>query len=193
VSCLALEEVVPPRQQIMVSRSFGATVAAREQLEEAVSTYVASAAEKLRRQGSEAVAVYVFVLTNRFRPEEPQNNAGRLVALPEPSDDTLALTKTALAGLRGIYRPGFAYKKAGVILGPLVAKGERQQSLMTDTHAALRSEGLMTTIDALNRRFGAGRLRTGSSGTARTWAMRAGNRTPRYTTCWDDLAIVRAR
>ena len=192
VSCLELEEIVPPRQQIMVSRSFGATVETIEELAEAVSTYVASAGEKLRRQGSEAVAVYVFVLTNRFRPDEPQNNVGRMMALAEPSDDTLTLTKTALAGLRGIYKLGYTYKKAGVILGPLVAKGARQQSLMTDTHAALRSEGLMTTIDALNRRFGTGRLRTGSSGTTRNWAMRVGNRTPRYTTCWEDLAIVRA-
>lgn len=192
VSCLELEDAVEPRQQIMVSRSFGASVATRAQLEEAVSTYVASAAEKLRRQSSEAAAVHVFVLTNRFRPDEPQNNAGRLVALSAPSDDTLTLTKAALAGLRGIYRSGFNYKKAGVILGPLTSKGEHQQALLSDASATARAQGLMKTLDALNRRFGAGRLRTGASGTRRPWVMRAGNRSPRYTTRWDELAVVRA-
>lgn len=192
VSCLKLEDAVAARQQIMVSRSFGRTVMTLEELSEAVATYAASAAEKLRSQGSEAAAVYVFVLTNRFRPEEPQNNAGRLVALPDPSDDTLHLAKAALTGLRGIYRPGYAYKKAGVILGPLSPKARRQQGLLTDTSAGARGERLMGAIDTLNRRFGRGRLRTGESGTGRSWAMRAGNRTPRYTTNWNELAVVLA-
>ncbi len=190
VSCLALEDAVAARQQIMVSRSFGRTVTTLEELSEAVATYAASAAEKLREQGSEAAAVHVFVLTNRFRPEEPQNNVGRLMALPDPSDDTLRLAKAALAGLRGIYRPGFAYKKAGVILGPLSPKAGRQQGLLTDTPVGVRGERLMDTIDTLNRRFGRGRLRTGASGTGRSWAMRAGNRTPRYTTHWEELPAI---
>lgn len=191
VSCLALEDEVEPRQQIMVSRSFGRTVTTLEELSEAVSTHAASAAEKLRRQGAEAAAVYVFVLTNRFRPELSQNNASRLVALPEPSDDTLSLTKAALAGLRGIYRDGYDYKKAGVILSPLTSKAKRQEVLLAGGLTGERGERLMAMIDSLNRRFGRERLRTGISGTTRPWAMRAGNQTPRYTTRWEDLPQVR--
>lgn len=187
ISCLDLEDVTQPRQQIMVSRSFGATVETAAELAEAVSTYVASAAEKLRRQGSETAAVYVFVLTNRFNENEPQNNTGHLVRLPEPSDDTVTLTRAALAGLRTIFRPGYRYKKAGILLPLLSAKSTRQVTLFQDEPILARSSRLMATMDAVNRQFGKGVLRTGASGTTRRWAMRANNRSPRYTTRWDEL------
>jgi len=78
------------------------------------------------------------------------------------------------------------------VLGPLTAKAEHQQTLLSNAPATARTEGVMATLDALNRRFGAGRLRIGASGTTRPWAMRAENRSPRYTTRWDELAEVRA-
>lgn len=190
ISCLELEDVTPPRQQIMVSRSFGATVDTIEELAEAVSTYVASAGEKLRRQGSEAAGIYVFVLTNRFRPEEPQNNTGRLVRLAEPTDDTLALTRAALTGLKAIYKAGYKYKKAGVLLPLLTDKVVRQETLFSNEPARVRSSHLMAAMDAVNQQFGKGTLRTGASGTVRRWSMKAGNRSPRYTTCWNELPEV---
>lgn len=190
ISCLELEDVAPPRQQIMVSRSFGATVETIEELAEAVSTYVASAGEKLRKQGSEAAGVYVFVLTNRFRPEEPQNNTGRLVRLAEPTDDTVALTRAALAGLKAIYKAGYKYKKAGVLLPLLSDKVLRQETLFSNELVRVRSSRLMVAMDAVNQQFGKGIIRTGASGTVRRWSMRAGNRSPRYTTCWNELPEV---
>jgi DNA polymerase V len=111
-SCLSLEEVTPPRQEIRVSRSFGRAVESFAELREAVSAYLARAAEKLRQQGSLAAAVHVFVLTYRFRTDEPQNCAGILVPIGEPSDDTFVLTRGALAGLQAIFKPGFRYQKA---------------------------------------------------------------------------------
>lgn len=190
ISCLELEDVMPPKQQIMSSRSFGAPVETIEELRESVASYLASAAEKLRRQNSVAGAVYVFVLTNRFKEDEPQYNAGITVPMGDATDDTLVLTSAALRGLAAIFRPGFRYKKAGVMLTLLSDKGARQATLFDDPVARARSEKLMEAMDAINREFGRGTLRSGASGVVQRWAMRTENRSPRYTTRWDELPVV---
>lgn len=190
ISCLELEDVMPPKQQIMSSRSFGAPVETIEELRESVASYLASAAEKLRRQNSVVGAVYVFVLTNRFKEDEPQYNAGITVPMDDATDDTLALTSAALRGLAAIFRPGFRYKKAGVMLTLLSDKGARQATLFDDPVAREKSEKLMEAMDAINREFGRGTLRSGASGIVQRWAMRAENRSPRYTTRWDELPVV---
>ena len=181
---------MPPKQQIMSSRSFGAPVESIEELRESVASYLASTAEKLRRQNSVAGAVYVFVLTNRFRDDEPQYNAGITVPVVDATDDTLVLTSAALRGLAAIFRPGFRYKKTGVMLTLLSDKGARQATLFDDPVARAKSEKLMAAMDAINREFGRGTLRSGASGVAQRWAMRAGNCSPRYTTRWDELPVV---
>ncbi|TVO63588.1 Y-family DNA polymerase [Denitromonas ohlonensis] len=190
ISCLELEQVAPSKQQIMSSRSFGRSVEALDELREAVASYVATAAEKLRQQGSVCAAVHVFVQCNAFRPEEPQNNAGTTVALISPSDDTIALTAAALRGLKAIYRPGFRYKKAGVMLTLLSDKRVQQGALFDAPAHQARSAALMSAMDEVNRLFGSGMLRSGASGTRRRWSMRAENRSPRFTTRWDELPIV---
>ena len=190
ISCLELEDVMPPKQQIMSSRSFGAPVESIEELRESVASYLASAAEKLRRQNSVAGAVYVFVLTNRFKEDEPQYNAGITVPMGDATDDTLVLTSAALRGLAAIFRPGFRYKKTGVMLTLLSDKAARQATLFDDPVARARSEKLMEAMDAINREFGRGTLRSGASGVVQRWAMRTENRSPRYTTRWDELPVV---
>lgn len=190
ISCLELEDVMPPKQQIMSSRSFGAPVESIEELRESVASYLASAAEKLRRQNSVAGAVYVFVLTNRFNKDEPQYNAGITVPMDDATDDTLALTAAALRGLAAIFRPGFRYKKTGVMLTLLSDKVARQATLFDDPVARAKSEKLMKAMDAINHEFGRGTLRSGASGVVQRWAMRTENRSPRYTTRWDELPVV---
>jgi len=189
ISCLELEDIAPPRRQILSSRSFGVPVESVAELSEAVSTYVARAAEKLRRQASVAAAIHVFVQTNRFN-DEPQYDAGRLVPLPEPSDDTLVLTHYALLGLKAIFRPGYRYKKAGIMLSLLSDKASRQGSLFDDPEARVRSARRMAALDAINRQFGRDTLRSGASGTKRPWGTRSENRSPCYTTRWDELPEV---
>lgn len=190
ISCLELEDVVPPKQQIMSSRSFGTPVETIEELRESVASYLGSAAEKLRRQNSVAGAVYVFVLTNRFKEDEPQYNAGITVPMDDATDDTLALTSAALRGLAAIFRPGFRYKKTGVMLTLLSDKAARQATLFDDPVARAKSEKLMKAMDAINHEFGRGTLRSGASGVVQRWAMRTENRSPRYTTRWDELPVV---
>ena len=191
ISCLALDDIAPPKQQIMASRSFGAPVESIEQVREAVATHVGRAAEKLRGQGSVAGAVHVFVETNRFKSDAPQYHAGLLVPLADASDDTLVLTTAALAGLKAIYRAGFQYKKAGIMLTLLSDRRTRQATLFDDGAGRARSSSLMAAMDAVNAQFGRDTLRAGAAGTEQRWAMRSENRSPRYTTRWDELPEVR--
>jgi DNA polymerase V len=194
ISCIDLEEVVPPRQQIMVSRSFGVLVHDLANLEEAVASYIARAAEKLRSQASLAGAVQVYVRTNIFKPDVPQYQRGVTVPLPASTDDTRILTRWALRILRRIYRPGFGYHKAGITLMELRPRSNRQFSLFDGQGGAgdARSDRLMTVLDGINQRYGRGSLRLAAEGVDRTWQMRRGNLSPCYTTDWSGLAVVRA-
>ena len=194
ISCLGLEEVVPDRQQIMVSRSFGHLVHDLAELEEAVASYIARAAEKLRSQDSLAGAVQVYVRTNIFKPEAPQYQRGVTVPLPAATADTRILAGWARRILRRIYRPGFGYHKAGVMLLDLRPAGNRQFSLLDgpDGEGEARSDKLMAILDGVNQRYGRGSLRLAAEGVDRSWRMRRGNLSPCYTTDWSGLAVVRA-
>ena len=191
VSCLDLEAVVPDRQQIMSSRSFGTLVHDLEELEEAVASYVSRAAEKLRSQDSLAGAIQVYIRTNIFKPEAPQYQRAMTVPLPEASADTRVLVGWAIRALRCIYRPGYGYHKAGITLLEIVPRVNQQFSLFVPAGMEnSRDERLMDTLDAINGRYGRGALRLAAEGVAKGWQMRRGNLSPRYTTEWAGVARV---
>lgn len=190
VSCLELESLSDPKQQIMASRSFGEMVQDIGEISEAVAWHIDRAAEKLRAQASVAGAVHVFVQTNRFRPSDPQYNGGVVVPLTDVSDDTRDLTAAALTGLRHIFRSGYAYKKCGVMLMELSAKVQRQETLFDNAPSRDRATKTMAVMDAINREWGRGTLRSGAAGMSQRWAMRSEKRSPRYTTRWDELPIA---
>ncbi|HQR85073.1 MAG: DNA polymerase V subunit UmuC, partial [Polynucleobacter sp. 17-46-58] len=189
VSCLQLEEVAPAKQQIISSRSFGKPVTSMEELAESVATHAARGAEKLRSQKSVTGALTIFVQTNPHKPFEPQHHQSITVVLSDPSDNTLTLTSAALKGLKQIYKTGFKYKKAGVILNLLADKPTMQQSLFDDMEVKGKSAGLMKAMDSINSRFGNAAIKTAASGTKQDWKMRSGNRSPNYTTQWDELPV----
>jgi DNA polymerase V len=191
VSCLQLEEVAPAKQQIISSRSFGKPVTSMEELAESVATHAARGAEKLRSQKSVTGALTIFVQTNPHKPFEPQHHQSITVVLSDPSDNTLTLTSAALRGLKQIYKTGFKYKKAGVILNLLADKPTMQQSLFDDMEVKGKSAGLMKAMDSINSRFGNTAIKTAASGTKQDWQMRSGNRSPNYTTQWDELPVAR--
>lgn len=193
IACLELEEMVPARKQIMCSRSFGQAVYALNDLCEAVASYMARAAEKLRSQNSLAGVVHVYLLTNPFKPEEPQYQRAVMVPLPEPTADSRVLTGWALLVLKSIYRPGFAYKKAGVMLSELRPKNLQQGSLFTTAGVDAQSDSLMQTLDRINKKWGKGSIHLLSEGTRqKTWEMRREHLSPAYSTRWEDLPVARA-
>ena len=193
-SCLALEEVAPAKQQIIASRSFGKLVTSQVELAESVATHTARAAEKLRSQNSVTGALTVFIQTNPFKQDEPQHHQSITVPLADVTDNTLTLTNAALAGLKQIYQPNFRYKKAGVVLNLICDKPTVQQSLFEDVETKGRSAHLMKAVDAINTRFGNAVIRSaaaGTNGAKQEWQMRSNNRSPNYTTSWDELPVAR--
>ncbi|WP_424218016.1 DUF4113 domain-containing protein [Thauera humireducens] len=192
VSCLALEEVVPPKQQIMSSRSFGQYVYELDELKEAVASYIAKAAEKLRAQECLAGAVQVHIRTNPFKPREPQYQRSVMAPLPEPTADTRALIASAVKLLEAIFRPGYAYQKAGVMLSELQPVAQRQGTLFGGGPGLERSAALMSAMDLINARWGRGTVRVSAEGVEKAWQMRRGHLSPAYTTSWEDLPPVKA-
>src|SRR5262249_1155398 len=146
--CQGLTLAVPANKTILASRSFGRAVVERQELEEAVTSHISRAAEKLRKQRLAAAAVMVFVTTNPFKPEDPQYAASRTVGLPVASADTVVLAKAALLALTRLWRPGYRYKKAGITLLEIVPAGAVQGDLWTEPDTP-RRRSLMRTIDSI--------------------------------------------
>ncbi len=191
-SCISLEEIAPPKEQLMCSRSFGRPVSSLSELIESVITYTTRAAEKLRHQGSIASSIHVFINTNPFQPEEQQYNGSLLVPLPEPSDDTRLLIAAALAGLRSIYRAGFSYKRAGVMLSGLMSAGQQQTGLFDNVELQARSKSLMEAIDRINNLMGSGTIKFLGEGLDKKWKPKSERKTPCYTTRIDEIPVVYA-
>ncbi len=195
-SCLAIEDVAPAKQEIACTRSFGRPVVDEAELGEAVSDFCARAAGKLRDQGGVCAQVLVFVRTSPFR-KTAQYSRSIVVPLRRPGSDTLAITAAALAGLRQIYRSGFDYAKAGVMLMDISSAGAEQLELCLEPaeEKPRARPRLMSALDAVNERFGRGSVALGSAGLAgkdRNWMMKQERRTPAYTTRWADMPVVRA-
>jgi DNA polymerase V len=188
--CIPLEECPPPKKQIVSSRSFGHPVTAAQDLLEAVSSHAARAAEKLRQAGQAAGALQVFMGPNPFIPGEPQYHPGVVVPFSTPVADTARLIQAARAGLGRIYRKGYRYKKAGVMLLELMPAGQRQGELFAPQDATDTRARLLAVLDAMNRRLGRGTLRFAAEGVEQPWRMRRERVTPSYTSDWDELPRV---
>lgn len=190
ISCIDMEYIAPDKQQIMSSKSFGRPVTDVEDLCEAISVYVTRATQKLRAQHSLASGLYVFLRTNPFNPDAPQYSANQHITFGVPTDDTRVIADRAIQLIRYLYREGYVYKKAGVMLTGLTDAANQQTDLFTDTEAQNKSAQLMKAMDEINSRFGRDSVICASSGYNRTWSMKCSNRSPKYTTCWDDLPFL---
>ena len=194
VSCLSLEEVAPDKQQIMCSRSFGEPVYELDDLLDAVATYMSRAAEKLRGQQGLAATIMVFLQTNPFKPEEPQYHPSMTVPLPDPTSDTRVLVQWAQRVAKRLYRRGFAYKKAGVMLSGIQPEGVSQGSLFDSPSSTNAKAGnLMALMDGINQKWGRGAIRLAAERRHHPWQMRRDRMSPRYTTSWDELPLVNAK
>ena len=192
--CIEVEQSPAAKKEIACTRSFGHYVLEQRHLAEAITEFASRAAEKLRKQNGLAGQVLVFIRTSPFRPD-PQYSRSLVIPLRRPSADTAALISAALAGLRHIYKPGFKYAKAGVMLLELQPDSTRQHELdLEDDNVEDRSQ-LMSALDGLNQRYGKGTVlmaSAGAEGNRRVWSMKQERRTPGYTTRWEDMPVARA-
>ena len=202
-ACLSVDDAPSPNQQIMCSRSFGEPVTALATLGEIVSGFTARVAEKARQQHSVAGAVQVFITTSPHRRRDAQHSPAATVPLVRPTSDSRLLIGATLHTLERLYRPGFNYVKAGVMLVDLQPQGQRQEELDLfangdrDAGSDRRTAeaALMVALDALNQRFGRDAVSVASSarhGPQASHAAKQERRTPRYTTRLDEIVTVRA-
>ena len=207
--CIGLDDAPQPKKEIACTRSFGQPVLDLAGLTQAVTEFASRAAEKLRRQHSLASEVMVFIRTSPFR-QDAQYSRSVVVPLLRPAADTGAIVQAAVLGLRAIYRDGFKYAKAGVMLLELqpdtVRQGELDWGEVGDGGDQDGSGGgslaqqedktrLMSALDSINQRFGKGTMKMASAGlegSRRLWSMKQERRTPAYTTCWADIPVARA-
>ena len=197
-SCLSLEDIPPDKQQMACTRSFGYPVTELKDMLQAVSTFTCRAAEKLRRQGSLAGQLMVFIRTSPFRKNDQQFSTYRTLPLPTPSNDSTYLSEFACAIVRHIFQPGFKYAKAGVMLLELQPNSTEQLRLSLSPDQQTEGGGsrsrLMHALDQVNQRYGQGTLKLAGSGTPTvhaSWAMKQEHKTPCYTTDWNDLVTAR--
>ncbi|MCB1658647.1 MAG: Y-family DNA polymerase [Pseudomonadales bacterium] len=188
ISCLDLEEMMPEKKQIVASRSFGSLVVDVEDLEGAIANHVHRAVDKLRRQQCCATMISVFINTHRFREQDQQYHPHRTVTLVQASQELCVFQKAANVALHDIYKTGYGYKKAGVMLSGIQSMAIEQADLFAPSVASNRP--LMQVMEHINGQFGRGTLRTASELLGKKWHMTQNLRSPRYTTCWDELRVV---
>jgi DNA polymerase V len=188
--CVRIEEVTPARQQIISSRSFGNPVVLIEDLADAITHFVTNATGKLRAQKSIAGLLQVFIMTDRFREDRPQYNPSVAIPLPVATADAMHIASYAMQGLQSIFKDGYQYKKAGVILGDIGPEHIVQTDLFAEQDDGSRNT-LMATMDGINAKYGRGTLKLSNDGATRAWGMRAENKSPSYTTNWDEVPICR--
>ncbi|CDQ10484.1 DNA polymerase V, subunit C [Acidithiobacillus ferrivorans] len=193
--CVPLETGHQPKDSIQSARSFGRPVTDMMDLQAAITLHTTRAAEKLRKDGSVAGTMEVFISTYRHR-DEPQYHPVRSVRLTTPTDDTLQMIHTAVSALQSIYLPGYRYAKAGIRLMNLHPAGVRQADIfgMAPEESERRSQ-LMQTLDTINERYGSGGCQPGSAGIRQRqdWQMQRGTLSPQFTTSWAELPVALAK
>lgn len=189
VSCMPLTLAPDQKQTVSVTRMFGRPVETWEDMREALAAHASRAAEKCRKHGLVANAMQVFFHTNPHGGD-PWYHGQRSFEI-EPTSNSFSIIRQAVGAGRLMWKPHTVYAKAGVILLNLQAERHLPRDLLP-TIDPVRSEKLMTALDAVNARFGRGTLRPGGISQTTSWSTRANSRSPRYTTRFSDLMEVHA-
>ncbi|AVR03777.1 Y-family DNA polymerase [Pluralibacter gergoviae] len=189
--CLELEEFAPTKQEIISSRSFGERVSGYEDMRQAICSHAFRAAEKLRGEHQHCRFVSAFIKTSPFDTRAPYYGNSASVKLLTPTCDTRDIIGAATRCLDAVWLEGRKYQKAGVMLGDFFSKSVAQLNLFDDNAPRAGSEKLMEVLDALNAKDGRGTLYFAGQGIQQQWQMKRDMLSPRYTTRWQDLLIVR--
>ena len=192
IACIPIEEERPPKQGIMSAKTFGREITGQEDLQEAISTYAARAAEKLREQDSLTSCITVFIKTNSFKKDLPQYSNSFTTHLTYPTAFTPEIVRIALEGLKAMYRDGYHYYKAGVYLTRITPFSALQPDLFGDFSLlqVYRQGHLMAVVDAINSIYGRDTLIFAIQGITRNWRMRQLQLSSRFTTRWSEVLTL---
>ena len=190
-SCFPLELVLPRRQGIAVTRCFGRMVTTLHEGLEAIRSYAARAGEKLRQHGVVGSHLYVGLETAEHRTDLPQYSPGTTIRFVEPTNDTLILCEAASSGLRRIWRDGYSYYRAGVLMDDLVPVESAPRAWVVQ-HDRAKRERLMEALDTLNSRYGRRTVFPAGAGVHQGWTTRAQKKSASFTTRFADLPVAAA-
>ena len=188
-TCIPLDNAPSPKKQIVVSRTFSKRVTELSLLEEAVSNYAARAAEKLRKEGKTCKIISVFIRTNPFRKQDIQHREIRSVPLLYPTSDTRDLIKSAKFLLKDLYREGFNYNKAGIMLSDFFDETVYQLDLFKKKDRNAQDFKMMNLVDQINQ-SNLGPVSFLAQGIKKEWSMKRELQSPRYTTNLRDILAV---
>jgi DNA polymerase V len=189
IPCLELEDV-QPKKNIATTRSFDKTYEDKAYIQERVSTFAVTCAEKLRKQSSNCNALMVFIHTNGFRKDLPQYGRNVVVKLPFPTNSSIDIAKYASIGLDKIYKKGYQYKKAGVIVMDITPEESKQINLFENSNE--KHQPLMSIMDKINKSIGTTKVKLASQDIGRTWKMKQEKLSPRFTTRIAEIIKIKA-
>ena len=181
-------ETIKNKRAIATTRSFESTIKDLEDIKERISTFACSGAEKLRKQGSSCHMMLIFLRSDYHKKNSEQHRASVVVNIPFPTNSSLTLSANAVKAVASIYKKGIQYKKAGVILTGIVPTDNHQLQLFNHEHP--KHLPLMRTIDFINKKYHAPKLKLGNQDLNRTWKMRQEYLSPHYTTNLKDIITV---
>lgn len=190
IACLDLEDIVEPKQSICVSRLFGEKLSSIEPIKEALAAYVSTAARKVRDQKSIAQHISVFIVSSKYHDPHNYYNSTSC-ELPLPTSYTPTLIEAAHRCLDQLYKPGFLYKKVGVVLSDLVPADCLQLSTYEQIPDTTKQSLIMKTIDVMNSRWGRDKIFFAAAGTKQFWKMKQTRKSQCYTTSWHELLTIK--
>ena len=186
--CIELDRPAT-KKSICTSRSFGEKLTELAPVSEAVANFAASCAEKLRHQHSYASVIMVFLQTNPFATNQPQYSNQVVMQLPVPTNDTTELIDYALNGLKSIFKEGYRFKKAGVIVSEISPERPLQADLF-DTRDREKYNRIMSVMDNLNASYGKQKVKIAAQGFDRKWKLKNEKLSPCYTTQLKDVLEI---
>ena len=170
VSCIDLEKTKSKRKSCVVSRSFGQRIEKYQELKEAVAGYCLNASEKIRSESLVAKSITVFIRTSPFQSRFGYYSNSKTIDFPIGTNDSIEIVKTALIALESIFKNGYRYQKAGVLLSGLSEATNNKNLFSSEKDEKINS--LMKSIDNTNYRYGRSTLSLASAGVHKRWNMK---------------------
>ena len=190
VPCIPVEQFSSKRKAIGSARGFGQTISDIGELQEALSTYTSTCAAKMRSQHSAASILTVFVQTNYFSKSDKQYGNCKTIVLPSPTSLTPVLLKYANYALKAIYRPGFNYKRVGILLSGFVPDNTIQQDMFLGNRNLSKLAKLQKVVDRINAKYDRNQLGFACQGFAKRWQMKQERLSKKFTTSIKDILVV---
>ena len=191
IKCLDIESQHKKKKNFCTSRSFGNPTSDYNTIKEAISTFAVRCCEKLRKQKTSTSELRIFIYTNPFNPKHRQYYGTKKIQLERATNDNQIIVQEVIKGLQKIYKKGYVYKKAGVIVGNITQENQVQLNLFDQIKNREKYTKISKVIDRINSSMGRDKLRIATQGFDRKWKMKQEQLSQCYTTRIDEILTVK--